>query len=327
MLELINECLKMLWNAFLRLTVQWGSWPILHGHRWRRRAAASTARCPARWHWLLGPIRSLPSPHNCRCNTGEEKRNRNICWLNILEWDRGKRKKAERENDIDSESRKDWATLLCIYICGFDVTTERKMKWGPRGALVTLPWNINHTARTQQHCKGCSSTFMKTESFPTKSTAGRSNRISAKDITQSRAVNTWSHFSPHLWVLLVDLSQKWNCARNSHPSTDTDTDTARNRRKLFSSLKTGCDFRARTTAVVFFPHMKHPPIQLFLAKAACFLFHGRELVRVQRRATEPAPQTWRREAAGQPVDRWMHKTLLGFRLITCCSLLSPLTFT
>lgn len=48
--------------------------------------------------------------------------------------------KAERENDIDSASRNDWAPLLCIYICASDVTTEQKMKLGGlRGALITLP--------------------------------------------------------------------------------------------------------------------------------------------------------------------------------------------
>lgn len=143
------------------------------------------------------------------------------------------------------------------------------------------------------------------ESSVTESTAEKSKRISAKDITQSTAVNTWSHFSPRLWVLLLELSQKWNCTRNSHPSTDTDT--ARNNRKVLSSWKTGCDFRAGRTGVVFFYQRKHPPMQLFLANGACFLFRGRELVRVQRGATEPAPQTRRLEAAEQPVDRWMRK--------------------
>lgn len=74
----IKRCKKPWCSRSARLTVKWVSWPVLRGHRWQRRAAASTARCPERWRWLLGPAGSSPSHHSYLYNTvvkerGEEK--------------------------------------------------------------------------------------------------------------------------------------------------------------------------------------------------------------------------------------------------------------
>lgn len=63
-------------------------------------------------------------------------------WLNILQSVRGKMKKAERENDIDSESgeaEKIGPHFSASLSAFSDVATEQKMKCGPRGSLVTLP--------------------------------------------------------------------------------------------------------------------------------------------------------------------------------------------
>jgi len=58
----------MLWQK-TRLTVRWGTGRDVRGRRWRRRAAGSTARCPARPRSLRTRREAAPSLPSRRCNT------------------------------------------------------------------------------------------------------------------------------------------------------------------------------------------------------------------------------------------------------------------
>lgn len=62
------------------------------------------------------------------------------------------------------------------------------------------------------------------ESFVTESAAEKSDRISAKDITEPVAANTSGHFSPRLWLFAFGTEPKVGAhSGNSRPSTDADT--------------------------------------------------------------------------------------------------------
>lgn len=100
------------------------------------------------------------------------------------------------------------------------------MKWGPRGALVTLLRNINHTASSRQHCKRRHSSLVKRESSVTGSTAAKANRISVKNIRAPVAVNTANHFSPHLWLRFWNRAKSGSAAvTHAHPQTQTQPGT------------------------------------------------------------------------------------------------------
>lgn len=124
MLDLRNECLKRHVESFSYCAIR-----ILTNPAWPQVAAAcsgvhSSLSCAL----TLAPRSNKSFTISSKLSIqhwGGEKRNRNSFLTHILLW---KLKEAEREND--SESRKDWATLLCIYVCGFGVTTEHNMKWG-----------------------------------------------------------------------------------------------------------------------------------------------------------------------------------------------------
>lgn len=158
------------------------------------------------------------------------------------------------------------------------------------------------------------STFVKTD-FVTESTAEKTFQR-AMSWTHEVTFHLFCGFSSWTWV-------KSGNAPVIH--THLHTQAARKGQKVFSSLKDGCDFRAGRTGVVFFYLQETSPFQLFLATV---LFSSPDNWRECTRALlNRGQQTRRLEAAGQPVKSWMRKTLDCFRLITCCSLSFPETFT
>lgn len=195
------------------------------------------------------------------------------------------------------------------------------MKCRPRVALITLPWNINHTARTERRCKWRSPAAPSWQQTLSPRAQLKSQPVSLPKTFQRST--SWTHeVNFHLFCGFG--SWTWVKSGNA-PVTHTHlhTQAARKGQKVISSLKDGFDFRAGRTGVFFFLQ-ETSPFQLFLATVLVFFSspdNWREC------AIEPGQQTRHLEAARQPVKRWMPKTLDCFRRITCCSLSCPQTFT